>query len=323
MKKSVEEKFEEIVHAANERKDKKKLKVAELAVQLDLSRTQGYELVNGNLYNSKQKRNFSDQVINRLHKELVSTSKYVEIGSYEFLKNTTTKAKQRGRMFCVYGKAGIGKTTALSTISNTLEGVHYVLCDHLDDMGDFIRKIHKSFGLEKVSVSSYLSGKVSRRLMINEIAELVEEKAEKPLLILDDIHHLGVRNYQDLKILFDKTENMMGIMLVGTELLNTKLKKLAGYDEDWNKRYKPKSIMPEFVRRFKGNFFAITTTSELDLIKISLHKGVEKREATRIARYYIKLPNLELGMFTEKLDQAIEVAKQSNMPVTLELMKSL
>ena len=306
----IKTKFEQVVQALNERKERKKQNVNEMANQLGISRTQVYTLLAGKLFRKNGKREFSDAVIIRLYSELVLQANPVEIGSFRFLLGLSGTIQNEAKMMCATGKPGLGKSTALKYIANTKPNVYYALCDHLDSTEDFITRIYESFGLESLK----LKGKRKRKAMIGGIAEYVSKQEQTPLVILDDIHHLGIGVYRDLKLLFDKTEGMMGILLVGTPELEFKLKKWAGYDIDWQPKYNPKNIMPELVRRFKDKFLSITELVNNDLELICEHYKIKDKK--RIANYFIKKPYLELGMFTEKLERTLKIAKPQNLEVT-------
>lgn len=312
--------FEAVVRALNELKDTKKASAAELAARFGMKKTQFYTLLKGEYVRPKTgNRNFSDQVINKLYNEVAIKQKPVSIASYTFLESTARKCQNDGSMACCTGIPGLGKSTALKHFSETWQSTYYILCNHLDDALSFIAKIHRALGLKPVGIKS---SKKARLVMIDEITEHVAGQEVRPLLLLDDIHHLGVSVYQDLKLIFDKTFGLMGVVLVGTEILERQLKRWAGYTIDWEAKYKPRNIMPELVSRFRDNFHPITPLRDVDLIAICERHGVAS-QARKIAKHFIRLPHLDLRMFTEKVVKASEVANANGAVVSLELMLSL
>ena len=314
---NIQEKFKEIVAEVNRLKEVRKVNVKAIADRLGIERTSAYALLKGELTRKNGNRNFSDAVINKLYSQLIEKAAPIDITSFQFLSGLSDGCQSNGLMAVVTGKAGVGKSTTLKHVCNSRENAYYILCNHLDSTEDFIGKIHSALGLKEVIAR----GKKKRKSMIEAIIDFTYRQESIPLLILDDIHHLGTAVYQDLKVLFDGTENMLGILLVGTPVLEENLKKWAGYDIDWKARYKPRAIMPELVRRFKDNFYQVPQLQQSDLKKIL---DAYKIADAMIARHFIKLPHFELGMFTDKLENACRIREQDpSLEIGLELILSL
>lgn len=315
----MEKQFNEIVAYANELKKIKSIQA--IAYELELSRTQVYNLLKGTLTRKNGNREFSDTIIQKMYNKVITKIKAVETSTFKTLHTVAKNMKSKSVMACVVGKSGLGKTTAYTDIARTFSNTHYILCDHLDSVEEFMRKIHATLGLKQIDIKG---SKKIRKQIIEDIAEFASKSNDIPLLILDDVHHLGSGVYQDLKLLFDKTEGMMSIILAGTPQLEINLKKWAGFDKDNNLKYKPKPMMPELFRRFKGNFYTLQDLSEDDLILTLNHNNItDKTLCKQIARQFIKRNDVEMGMFTDCIAKALQVSKIQNLDITYQLFMSV
>lgn len=302
----IEQKFAEVREALTKRQNQKNASLNTLAGLTSVSKSQLSDLLRGNLHRKDGKRNFSDALINRLYAEFVSKKAPVMTSVFETIKNVALASQQRGEMYCVVGKAGLGKSTTLQHLAESKEGVYYTLCSHLDSPEDLLAKIWASTGQAEIK----LKGKRKRKAIIEGLAVWCAKQETKPLIILDDIHYQGLSVYQDLKLLYDMTEGMMGIMLVGTEILEQKLKRWAGYDEQMTLKYKPKLTMPEFVRRFKGGFFQLNQLTKADITKVCERYNVKD---AAVIKHFIGLHYLEMGMLTSKLELAASTGKEIDL----------
>jgi type II secretory pathway predicted ATPase ExeA len=238
---------------------------------------------------------------------------------FKKISRIAQSARTQSAMMALMGYPVVGKTTCLKYLSMQHKNTYYVACTHLHSTEMLIEDIFAAFGFkpEKMAIRG---GKRRRKAMLEEIAEAASY-AESPLLILDDIHHLGIGIYQDLKVLFDATEGQLAILLVGTPTLEIQLKRWAGYSELNEKlRSKPRPVMWELLRRVKGHFYNLEGLSKDDLLVVLKAFGVADK---RIAAYFINNPMLEMGMFTEKLRKGLEVSEKEQIPVTLELMQEI
>lgn len=302
----IEQKFAEVREALTKRQNQKNASLNTLAGLTSVSKSQLSDLLRGNLHRKDGKRNFSDALINRLYAEFVSKKAPVMTSVFETIKNVALASQQRGEMYCVVGKAGLGKSTTLQHLAESKEGVYYTLCSHLDSPEDLLAKIWASTGQAEIKSK----GKRKRKAIIEGLAVWCAKQETKPLIILDDIHYQGLSVYQDLKLLYDMTEGMMGIMLVGTEILEQKLKRWAGYDEQMTLKYKPKLTMPEFVRRFKGGFFQLNQLTKADITKVCERYNVKD---AAVIKHFIGLHYLEMGMLTAKLELAASTGKEIDL----------
>jgi hypothetical protein len=219
-------------------------------------------------------------------------------------------------MTCVVGKTGVGKSTTIKYLLHEQSNTYYVLCDHLTTEVSLFEQVAQVFAIKSTWES--LKGKTRKRAILEAIAEFVNKQDSPVLLALDDMHHaLNVKICQDLKWLFDITEGALGLLLIGTQNLEENLKRWAGYDMNYNEKYKPKNIMPEFLRRFKGDFQRLPAISEGDLKLICASKGVTD---SRIWKAWAKKPNLDLGTFCAKLETALEAEGDAKSPALFDLM---
>jgi len=310
-------KFNAVVKALNDVKTSKKATLANIAALTGLSKTQAGELLNGKFTRPKDGlRNFSDAVVERLYRDFVANDKPVETAAFLNLIEIAQNTQKSTSLTCVVGKTGLGKSTAIKHLLRAQSNVFYILCSHLTDGTMLFEQVAQCFSIE--ATWENLKGKKRKLAVLEAIAEFANKRAEPVLLALDDFHHVAnVKICQDLKWLHDVTERALGLLLIGTHNLEESLKKWAGYDLNWNARYKPKNIMPEFVRRFNEDFQRLPDISEDDLKLICRAKGVTD---VRIWKTWAKKPNLDLGAFCGKLDTALEAEGDPKSPAIFSLM---
>lgn len=310
-------KFNEVVKTLNDIKTRKKASINTLTSLAGISKTQVAELLNGNLTRKKDgKRNFSNAVIERLYRDLVARKEPVATAPFVNLTKIAQNTQRNACMSCVVGKTGVGKSTAIKHLLREQSNMYYILCDHLTTELSLFEQVAQVLGLK--SEWEKLKGKARKKAIIEAIADFANKQDSPVLLALDDMHHFNtIKVYQDLKWLFDITEGALGILLIGTHNLEENLKKWAGYDLEWNERYKSKNIMPEFVRRFKGDFQRLPAVSEQDLKLICQAQGVQD---SRIWKAWAKKTNLDLGTFCTKLENALAFECNPQSPVIFDLM---
>ena len=286
------------------------------------------------------KQNISFALVQRLYADLCQRE--TPIGTTPFLDitNIGASARERRELMCIAGRTGVGKTEACKHIVRTNPATWYVRCHHLDTPSDVLGRLAQSMGIDTAPREGKKETKKRfRARMIAAIAHAASSTEAPALLIFDDAHHLrDVNFYHDLFDIYELLKGLSGMLLVGTELLETMLKKWAGYDKDMHRRHNTKPMMDEFFRRFSyfGRFSGLSHTDVATVCEayqigqakaiaqwLAYGKGVLQysSEGVSVRRNLPQglptRPELEMGMVTNWLKTAIESAgSPQNVTIT-------
>lgn len=191
----------------------------------------------------------------------------------------------------IYGRAGLGKTTAIKEYVSNNSDTIFIEADLGYTVKVLFRKIHKILGMNGVG-------------LINEMHEDIIKKLSGTgrLIIIDEAEHLPYRALELLRRIYDKAG--IGILLVGMPRL---YHNLCGNRGDYEQLYTRalykislEELKPEDVRAIVEK--AAPDSGELWKIFYEYCKGNAR-------------------MLSNLLENAIETARLSNKPITPELIK--
>ncbi len=165
----------------------------------------------------------------------------VDTNNHATILELLWEAQEFSQFFCITGKSGYGKTTALDEYRFKNPNTYYVLADILMvGNSSFLMAIQRSMGLFKGRSASE---------MLNAIIDHLE-RLENPLLIIDDAGKLSDCNLRVIQLLYDRMPKRCGIAMVGTPYLKQNIEKgmkagKMGFDElyrrveHWQELYEP------------------------------------------------------------------------------------
>jgi DNA transposition AAA+ family ATPase len=211
---------------------------------------------------SKVPSNYLSQIKNEKHfipvegKEVAIQDKYFKMiamaTGFEFTKNhwqtlatpqmleiinTLQDAKDFGYTNIIIGETGSGKTYISDLFVSQNPREHYkVTVGSMDNIADLLDKICEALKIP----SQY--GKSKK---INEIIKVLKDKKmnnQKPILIFDEAEYMKQATLCNMKELHDHLNKFCGLVMIGTNQLESKLDRL---------RKKNRDGIPQFYRRIK------------------------------------------------------------------------
>lgn len=218
---------EEVVAAMRKYQAAKKLSQNRMASTLGLSSAHMSYVFNPQMWDK-----ISDELWRRLKTRFAPTTwRTYETANFRYIQNLCKHVQAESRTECVSDYTGAGKTVALQAYAATNENAFYVAADQLMSNKEFIREIQRALG---ISVEG------TAREMLMAVAAFLE-KLDLPVLLIDESDKLKDTCMMSLKVLYDRLENRCGFVTAGTEVLKTKIHKLA---------LKDRLGYREFKRRF-------------------------------------------------------------------------
>ncbi len=212
------------------------------------------------------------------------------------------EAQENSRLMAIVGNPGMGKTTALRSYAKENPNAYYVHCRGTMRVGDFLREILRVMGINKEGSIDYMVVAISEEL----------NKANEPVLIIDDAGKIIERIIKTLQTIYDNTEFHAGLVIAGVEELHSKLDYL---------RRKNKSGGPEFWDRI-GNtrrLRFLTKPSKVVTRDVCHVMGINDPNAIRW--YYNNCPNYR--MLRQDIMNAKRVSERTEEAITEALLISL
>ena len=202
-------------------------------------------------------------------------------------------AQQLKSLYAIVGETGTGKTGACEHIAAERKGMVYVMGDILMSRTGFIDKMLKAMGC--ITIKESLESKMTRichNLMMREC----------PLLVIDDAGKLKESVLQLVQVLFDRTKGRVGMLLIGTEQLYTKIVKHT----ETNRFY-----MRELMGRI-GHWETLNYVTAKDIGKICTENGIG--DATAIQ--WLNNATVSLHTLKNMVEKAREYQSVTGQTVT-------
>lgn len=202
------------------------------------------------------------------------------------------------RLVAVSAATGLGKTTGLKGFARAT-GAAYVLCHSLHRPGSLLADILQALGL---------SGGASVADRLGVIVSFLQ-RAEVPLLILDDCGKLANPCFPIIQLIYDLTEGSAGIVLGGTEHLRKVIELGCRYD------YKG---FRELNRRI-GYWQPLYHPTAQEVRGFASAHGITDGPAVN----WLVGNTTDFGSLRNYVENAVRKARELDEPVTRELLNDL
>ena len=296
-------KQQEIIAAADQYMALKKIKRAQLAREVGISDATVSQIWNGKYLGDpsavlkKVARHIGFDTEAKPQKE--KTWRRYNTNNLAAIQEMCADAQENSRFLAMSAKTDLGKTTGLEhyRIKSGAPNVHYVLCDVNMTRKEFLNAILRSMGLST-------EGTIYERMNRICVALL---KANKPLLILDDVGKLPDNCLRQIQVIYDNTETggkrYAGIILAGTDHLERYINKMAdkgkmGFDE-FRRRieyWQPLAEINDSFIKGVAEEFGITDPDAVSyLIKNVKGYQVLRDYMLNYQKYITKHPNTEIS----------------------------
>lgn len=136
---------------------------------------------------------------------------------HEMCEDAATHCK----MMAIAGYTGSGKTTALRAFVKKKSDAYYVLGTSIMTQRSFLTAIQRAMGISEGQTIQEKMEHITRRL----------NSGQHSLLIIDDAGKLSDNIIRLIQIIYDETEYNCGIVLAGTEYLETYIGRNAARDK--------------------------------------------------------------------------------------------
>lgn len=192
-----------------------------------------------------------------------------EIGTYKSITTVLDDAKSECLFIPVSEKAGSGKSETVDSYAHNhrSEAVFAIRCDEWAKR-EFLENLCSSLGIEVPgrNISVYQLG-------LKVIEFFVSRSHQKPLLIIDEADKLKAPALRFLIPLFNRLEDRMGVVILGTENLKKQIKRgvrlqKKGYDE--------------IDSRFGRNYIELIGATKGDIVKIATANGINDKKTHRM-----------------------------------------
>ncbi len=185
-----------------------------------------------------------------------------DITNFRIVADTLTDAKQESMFMGISHRAGSGKTAAAEVFTNRNKRRAVFMITAREWSGKvFLTRLAGELGAELPK------GILTVDQLIDAIAVAVTKMAAlKPLLIVDQANSLKPSALRSFIHLFNAVEDLLGVVIIGTENLETEIKRgirlnKLGYDE--------------FDSRFGRNYIHLLGATLADVRKICSLNGID------------------------------------------------
>lgn len=249
--------------------------------------------------------NISESLFNTIAaKAGISDWKLCETRNFSEIAGALDAAHTRRVMIGVTGAPGAGKTEATRIYANGVQGSYYLLADSEMSKSRFLLSLMREMGMQTPAPGSVIPG-----LMIEDICNRLIGQTVTPLIIIDDAGKLNAPILRILQIIYDRTKDRCGILLIGTQYLKKMLDQKAAYD-----------VMGfrELCRRF-AYWIKLDGITTADVIQVCKANGVSDPDAIR----YLTQSVADYATLNFLISEAVERAAKNDVMVTRELIVAM
>lgn len=185
--------------------------------------------------------------------------------NFRLVTEVLRDAKEESMFMGISHKAGAGKTSASDVFlaQNKMRGTFKISCKEWNGT-KFLRNIAREIGAD-VSDGYVTTGEI-----IESISEAFKKKAHtKPVLIVDQANSLKPAALRTLIHLYNECEDILGLVVLGTENLEVEIKRGVRYN---------KPGYDELDSRFGRKYIHLIGSTLLDARKICEVNGVKDKE---------------------------------------------
>lgn len=206
------------------------------------------------------------------------------VTNYKQIASVWQDAKNESMWFAIANPAGSGKSETLTDLFNEDKSGSVILIQAEEWSGRtfLLKLIERTVGSHDGGMSYNTTGKNYKSLaqLMDIVANYFNDKSlEKPVLLIDEADKLKPAALRCLIPIFNRTEDRLGVILSGTENLQTEIAKgvrlhKKGYDE--------------LESRFGRTYINLKGMTEQDVAAICAANGLTRKEA--ISDIWIELP---------------------------------
>jgi hypothetical protein len=230
--------------------------------------------------------------------KLCDTINFQEIGG------TLDAAQDRSKMIGLTGHPGAGKTEAARIYCQRTPGAYYVLADTEMSKARFLADLMREMGMAVPGTGAVIPGQ-----MIAEICERCISQEHRPLIVIDDAGKLSPTILRIIQIIYDRTKDRAGIVVMGTPQLKKMLDLKAKLD-----------VMGfrELLRRF-AYWITLDGINEADVMKICKANGITDPDAIR----YLCTNVADFATLNFLVSEALERAARAEVSVSRDLLVAM
>ena len=231
----------------------------------------------------------------------VSGWQLAETRNFTHTVGTLAAAHDRKVMIGLTGYPGAGKTEALNRYCRRTPGAYYLLADALMSRTRFIAGIMRAMGMQIPEVGNQIPG-----AMVESICNKMVSSELPVVLVIDDAGKLKPDHFRIIQIIYDRTKDLCGIVLAGTEQLKKMIDQKAQYDVMGYR---------ELQRRF-SYWEQLAPLSHQDVLAVCQANAIEDTDAIRyLATNVTNLANLSFMCI-----EARERAARDKTTITRDLL---
>jgi hypothetical protein len=234
--------------------------------------------------------------------ETTSSWRHFNTDNFMFVCNKLDAMRANKLPGCIDGDTGAGKSYSIDRYRKEYPGNTYVVtCDGDMSVKDFVVSVAEAVGCETEGTKIDIRKRITKTLI----------RKDSPLLVIDEAENLKVGAYDGIKAMMDALKGICGIVLVGANDYEEKLKKLAE---------RKKNSFPQIYSRLKqGHFERLMPFDDDDVTIICQQMGISNPEVVSyLAAICDNMRELE-GCVSDLIDESLRTGR----PIDFDMCKVL